>query len=52
MSEAAEKSLRCPYCGCGFEPAEPGQEYCSPFCELEHRKQRERAGGAVTRQSD
>jgi hypothetical protein len=24
---------RCPYCGCGFVPAQPDQVYCSPFCE-------------------
>jgi uncharacterized Zn finger protein (UPF0148 family) len=24
---------KCPYCGCGFFPTEPGQVYCSPFCE-------------------
>ena len=38
MSEPAPKSERCPYCGCGFEPVEPGQAYCSPFCEYEDRK--------------
>jgi hypothetical protein len=32
------RSRRCPYCGCGFEPAEPGQLYCSPFCEYEDVK--------------
>jgi uncharacterized Zn finger protein (UPF0148 family) len=33
---------RCPYCGCGFIPAEPGQVYCSPFCEQQEKIDRER----------
>jgi hypothetical protein len=28
-----EPRAECPYCGCGFIPSEPGQVYCSPFCE-------------------
>jgi hypothetical protein len=34
-SEPPEQGARakCPYCGCGFVPSEPGQVYCSPFCE-------------------
>ena len=36
---------RCPYCGCGFIPAEPGQAYCSPWCEQQHKLEQQRGSG-------
>jgi hypothetical protein len=44
MSDDTDTSRRCPYCGCGFAPTEPGQVYCWPGCEEEDRRRREQAG--------
>ena len=37
MAETADPGgaprAKCPYCGCGFIPAEPGQVYCGELCE-------------------
>ncbi len=43
-SAPGEARAKCPYCGCGFIPTEPEQAYCSPFCEQQHKIDRERAG--------
>ena len=43
-TDNSEASRRCPYCGCGFEPATPDQVYCWPGCEEEDRRRREQAG--------
>jgi hypothetical protein len=43
MSDRAEDrpaTAQCPYCGCGFQPSEPGQVFCSPFCEQQHALER------------
>jgi hypothetical protein len=35
-----EERAQCPYCGCGFIPSEPGQVFCSPFCEQQYALER------------
>jgi hypothetical protein len=42
MTEIDQPRAKCPYCGCGFIPAEPGQAYCSPFCEQQHKLEQEK----------
>jgi uncharacterized Zn finger protein (UPF0148 family) len=44
-SAEPEAKAVCPYCGCGFVPAEPGQVYCWPGCEQQHKLEQERAAG-------
>jgi hypothetical protein len=46
MSDRTEDQpapARCPYCGCGFDPSEPGQVFCSALCEQQYAI--ERGGG-------
>jgi hypothetical protein len=33
VTEEQQERAKCPYCGCGFVPTQPGQVYCSVFCE-------------------